>query len=194
MVTWTLAPVEVNPRDRVLLDQIGRLRVRAWTDALPARPTTNCWLDGFELASRHWCVFHEGELVAAARMSIHQRIGDLPDAKIYARVLRGSRPGPIVSFNRLVVAPNFRGQGFSDDLDRVRMAAAASVACSSWIANTPTGPWRLMQFRAHGFVPIGDPVPFPAGHFLTGLRTQVVIRYVPADEPPRSAVLARARS
>lgn len=78
-------PVEIDPNDRPLLEKIGRLRVMAWSTVMPdAGERSPCWLDEFELTARHWCIFHDGEPVASGRMSVHQRIEDVPDAAIHA--------------------------------------------------------------------------------------------------------------
>src|SRR5262245_56852563 len=133
-------PVEINPHDRALLEKIGRLRVLAWSTVMPDAATrTACWLDDFELAARHWCIFHDGEPVASARMSVHHRIEEVPDAVIYEGVFATPPVPPIASFNRLVVYPDHRGRGHSRKLDEARLKAACSHGCRSVIGETHAG-------------------------------------------------------
>lgn len=56
--------------------------------------TTECWLDEFELSARHWVIFNDAEPVVAARMSVHQRLDDVPDAEIYEGVFAVPLPAP----------------------------------------------------------------------------------------------------
>jgi hypothetical protein len=88
-------PIEIDPRNRVLLEQIGRLRVHAWATFDPTvLDITECWLDEFELSARHWVILNDAEPVAAARMSVHQRLDDVPDAEIYVGVFAAPLPAP----------------------------------------------------------------------------------------------------
>ena len=106
-MTNTYEPVEIDPHDRPLLEKIGRLRVLAWSTVIPdaAAKVGDCWLDEYELEARHWCIFHDGEPVAAARMSVHQRNEDVPDAEVYEGVFAEPLAAPIASINRLVTHP-----------------------------------------------------------------------------------------
>jgi SAM-dependent methyltransferase/GNAT superfamily N-acetyltransferase len=173
-------PIEIDAHDRTLLEKIGRLRVLAWSTVMPdAASKTDCWLDEFELVVRHWCIFHDGEPVAAARLSVHQRIEDVPDAEVYAGVFPEPPPPPIASLNRLVVHPEFRGKGFAEVLDEMRIQAAEGTGCCCRVVATPAGPKRLAQLSNAGFEPVGRPVPEPPQHFLSGLVTQLLICRLP---------------
>jgi SAM-dependent methyltransferase/GNAT superfamily N-acetyltransferase len=160
-------PVEIDPRDRPLLEKIGRLRVLAWSTVMPdAARRAECWLDEFELQGRHWCIFHDGEPVAAARMSIHERLEDVPDAEVYAGVFPSPLPPPIASINRLVTHPEFRGRGFSWKLDNVRVQAARAAGASGIIGENHTGMERMSQLARLGFQVVGDARSYPSGHFF----------------------------
>ena len=162
-------PVEIDPHDRVLLEKIGRLRVLAWSTVMPdVAQKTESWLDEFELVARHWCIFHDGEPVAAARMSVHHRIEETPDAEVYDGVFAEPPPAPIASFNRLVAHPSFRGRGFSRKLDEVRLKAAVAAGCQSAIGDTHAGEYRLNQLKSLGFRVIGPSREYPDHHFLAG--------------------------
>jgi hypothetical protein len=56
--------------------------------------TTECWLDEFELSARDGVIFNDAEPVVAARMSVHQRLDDVPDAEIYEGVFAAPLPAP----------------------------------------------------------------------------------------------------
>jgi GNAT superfamily N-acetyltransferase len=177
--------VEVDPHDRSLLEKIGRLRVLAWSTLIPATAAkADCWLDEFELTSRHWCILHEGEPVAAARLSVHADIGNVPDAGNYPRVLLEPLPRPIGCFSRLVVHPDFRGGGLARRLDEVRMAAAQGAGARAVVVVlTPEPPDpRLRRFQERGFMPVGGPLREPPGHYLEGMWAQPLVYRIP-DRP-----------
>lgn len=145
-------PIEIDPRDDRLLQEIGRLRVDAWATEVPDLPgKTDVWLDEYELSARHWGIFHDGRLIAAARLSVHDRLEDVPHAHVYQQAFDEPLPLPIASINRLTTHPDFRGRGCSDALDNVRMLAAEQRNCSCCVAVTPTGESRTRQLRSLGF-------------------------------------------
>lgn len=185
----TLELVEIDPGDRALLEKIGRLRVAAWSTFMPGRSIRRaCWLDEFELRARHWCLFHDGELVAAARMSVHRRLDEVPDACIYQGVFSTPPEAPLASFNRLVVRPEYRGRGLSRRLDEVRLKAAQTLGCRSVVLETHSGPIRLAQLQELGFHVVGAARPYPEGHFAC--ESGVVVL---CDLPnPSSDILATA--
>jgi hypothetical protein len=177
----TYSPVEIDPRDRGLLEKIGRLRVLAWSTVLPdAAAKTDCWLDDFELVARHWCIFHDGEPVAAARMSVHARADNLPEGELYEGVPLHELPTPIASINRLVTHPEFRGRGFSDLLDEVRFIAAEQMRCGCCLTNVAevSGSNRLTQLLQKGFRVVGQAAHEPRIHGGQ-LVCQVVVRRLP---------------
>ena len=162
-------PVEIDPRDRPLLEKIGRLRVRAWSTVMPdVASKTDCWLDDFELLARHWCIIHDGEPVAAARMSVHERIEDVPDAEVYEGVFPEPLPAPSASFNRFVTHPEFRGRGFAGSLDEIRVRTAGALGCLSAICETHSGAKRLEQLARIGFREVGMANPYSTLHFPSG--------------------------
>ena len=137
--------------DEALLCQIGRLRIEAWeTETSKAADMTN-WLDEFDHTARHWVVFRQGVPVAAARLSVHKRLTEAPDAESYAGVFAEAPQGPIASFNRLVVHPSARGAGLSKRLDLVRLDVAEKIGCRSVVLSTASGPKRVKQLIGWGF-------------------------------------------
>jgi GNAT superfamily N-acetyltransferase len=111
-----------------LLETIGRLRIRAW-DANGERPahapaTGSIWLDHHDDTAEHYVVERDGIVVAAARVSLHDREGDLPDAEITAGYTERLK-WPVASINRLVVAPEVRRHGLACALDVKRIECRA---------------------------------------------------------------------
>ena len=100
--------------DETLLREIGRLRVAAWETETSRAAEMDIWLDEFDRSARHWVVFCEGMPVAAARLSVHASLAEVPDAESYADVFTQPPPAPIASLNRLVVHPSARGAGLSN--------------------------------------------------------------------------------
>jgi GNAT superfamily N-acetyltransferase len=171
--------VEIAPRDRPLLDRIGRLRVRAWSTLIPEAAAMEIWLDGFEAAARHWVVYRGDELIAAARLSVHQGIEDVPDPECFVGVFREPIPTPIASFNRLVVDPSARELGISRRLDLVRLEAAEAMGCRCAIGSTPAGEKRIRQMVELGFVVVGLGNPDHHPPCCYGPRPVVLFRPLP---------------
>ena len=137
--------------DETLLREIGRLRVAAWETETSRAAEMDIWLDEFNRSARHWVVFCEGMPVAAARLSVHASLAEVPDAESYADVFTQPPPAPIASLNRLVVHPSARGAGLSKRLDRIRLDAAEAMGCRSAILSTASGPRRIRQLLGWGF-------------------------------------------
>jgi GNAT superfamily N-acetyltransferase len=151
---------EFTSIDEDLLQEIGRLRVEAWRTEVPEAGDMPVWIDEFDPEARHWAIFDHGILVAAARLSLHSHLGEVPDAESYAGLFTAPLPSPIGSLNRLVVHPAARGHGLSKRLDQRRLAAADQAGCRSVILSTASGPRRVAQLQGCGFELIGYGPPF----------------------------------
>ena len=158
-VDWI--PVEVD--DPGILAQVFRLRVAAWRARMPAFPDLERWVDDFDAVGRHWVVVEDGAVIAAARLTIHGRLAEVPNAEIYRGVLPDDMPGPLGVFNRLVVAPDHAGRRLSQALDRVRVEAARRAGCRVLIGETFAGLSRINQLEAAGFEVVGDAGPYRSG-------------------------------
>jgi GNAT superfamily N-acetyltransferase len=160
---------EIPPTDRAVLEKIGRLRVVAWSTEVPRmREEFPVWLDELDWNARHWVFMCDDEPVAAARLSVHCNLQDVPDCDACSVVFQEPPPSPIASMNRLVVAPTFRGKGLSKRLDCVRLQAAAEMGCKRVIVATSSGEHRVRQLVSLGFECIGkwqppNDSPGPAG-------------------------------
>ena len=140
-----------------VIDAILRLRVRVWAPQMPVALTVDDVADDFELSARHWGVFHGENLVASARLSIHQQIKDVPEASCLIGVFSDSPPAPIGFLSRLVVAPEYRRCGLGHQLDAIRICAAEKAGCQSLLALVfdVSGEARLRQLSSFGFTAQG---------------------------------------
>jgi GNAT superfamily N-acetyltransferase len=150
---------EVPASDWGLIERIGRLRVTAYESVIGVVDGMTHWLDRFDAEARHWAFLCYGEPVAAARVSVHSTIFEAPDAESYAPVFPQPPPGPIASFNRLVVAAAYRGQGLSKRLDEARLQAAEAAGCASVVIAVYSNDQRLGQLTRAGFVILGEGKP-----------------------------------
>jgi GNAT superfamily N-acetyltransferase len=114
-------PAEVTDRDA--LEEIFRLRGVVWAgqEWLTKHQDMVRLADSYEGRARHWVVRQRGQLVAAARLSLHNRVEDVPDFEFFPTGFAiAIPPPPIASINRLVVHPAHRRQGIATLLDRCR--------------------------------------------------------------------------
>lgn len=120
------------------MQEIGRLRIQAWRDE-PGINTTffsrNAWIESIDHLAYHWVVMKNNLVVAAARMSIHTSLDDVPYANLLPDALRPQfSQRRIASINRLVVDPLFRGTGLARMLDQARLDMARRVGADVVLA------------------------------------------------------------
>lgn len=130
-------PVIIQTRNLALIHRIGDLRYQVWREEkadLDGVGSRGRWVEHYDIDAIHFVAVQEDSIVAAARITLHDSPEDLPDNEAY-RALRLDLPGPIASFNRLVVRRDYRGKGLSTLLDRVRLREAFRSKVSSVIAN-----------------------------------------------------------
>jgi GNAT superfamily N-acetyltransferase len=161
--TADAAWVAAETRDPHILEQVYRLRVAAWRARNPDLPDMEAWTDAFDAVGRHWVVMDADVPVAAARLTVHSQMAEVPSAEIYRGLIADDLPGPIGALTRLVVAKSHAGRGLSLALDRVRIAAADASGCRHLIGETFAGLPRLDQMRSLGFDVIGT-----AGEYADG--------------------------
>jgi GNAT superfamily N-acetyltransferase len=176
----SLKLVEVSQSE--ILQQILSLRVLAWRSFISIDPDLHEWTDKYDDTGRHWAVLDGDKVAAAGRLSVHERLCDVPDSEVYTPVLTMSMSPPIGSMNRLVVHPDYRGRGLSDQLDEVRISAAEAAGCTCVIGHTHAGDKRVAQLVREGFQAMGTGQRNQQG-ILKGLVGVVI--YCPL---PRSAV------
>ena len=80
-------PAEVNGTE--MLDEIAVLRAEVWQAAGAVAATAfpeGRWRDEYDLIAIHWTIRDENSrLVAAARLTVHPTLADVPEAEEYAR-------------------------------------------------------------------------------------------------------------
>jgi predicted GNAT family N-acyltransferase len=123
---------EITSTDHVPLTY--ELRYRVWArEAHLSAPVKDKGLiyDEHDSHARHWAIFSQGvDMVAAARLCIHERQDDVPDGSGYS--YHGFHlPTPIASINRLVVERSYRKLGIANHLDllRIEVARQSGAAC-----------------------------------------------------------------
>jgi len=102
-----------------MLDEIAALRGAVWQAtggaAAEAFPDGR-WLDDYDLGAIHWTIRDEdGRLVAAARLTVHPALADVPESKEYTRYGLDLE-GPIAAPARVVVCPSVQGCGLGQRL------------------------------------------------------------------------------
>jgi GNAT superfamily N-acetyltransferase len=137
-------------RDAPSLEAIYRLRAAVWRetgDIAQAAFADGRWSDEHDPASLHWVVRDAtGELVAAARLSVHERLAEVPEAEEYAAV--GLRlAGRIASPARVVVAAAARRHGLAGRLLDAQDAAAREAGCAFAVRQSSPAMSRLLRRR-----------------------------------------------
>jgi predicted GNAT family N-acyltransferase len=104
--------------------------------------------DEHDSHARHWGVLSDtGNLVASARMCIHDDPQDIPDADFYSELLV---PFPVASINRLVVNQSVRGRKLARSLDSRRIEAARTMGAACVVV-APTDDHRVRALGEAGF-------------------------------------------
>jgi hypothetical protein len=140
--------------DPSVLEEIYALRVIAWKGRGHIADTMTKWVDEFDSIALHFAVMEGAIPRAAARMTIHANIEEVPEAGVYTGLIT-DLPPPICSFNRCVVHPEYQNRGFACSLDIVRIAIARSLKCGSIVTNAGTLR-RSTQFERLGFRYMGE--------------------------------------
>ena len=102
--------------------------------------------------SFHFIVRYEGTIVAAARLTLHTSIGEVPAASVY-RDFVFQAPSPIGTFGRAVVTGAFRMYGLGTLLDLARYRKAQKIGCNTLI--TYAHPTRVEILSTLGFEVLG---------------------------------------
>ncbi len=155
------------------LDDIFRLRARAWKAREPAFPSElDAWSDSFDALSEHFALIHESQVVAASRLTFADSVVGGPDRDVYEQVGTEAEP-PFAFISRLVVCPNHAGRGLPSILDQVRLDRARDAECRTLLAWTSAGDKRERQLLSYGFRPL-----YKTSHRtgpLTNIRSQTVL-------------------
>jgi GNAT superfamily N-acetyltransferase len=158
--------------DAPTLEAIYRLRAAVWRetgDIAQAAFAGGSWSDEHDPDSMHW-VFRDGDdLVAAARLSVHERLADVPEAEEYAAAgldLEGRIAAPA----RVVVAAVARRHGLASQLLDAQDEAARAAGCAYAVRQSSPAMSRLLVRRGWRDVgPAGRDERFP------GVRFEVMV-------------------
>jgi GNAT superfamily N-acetyltransferase len=142
----TLQPARVDDA-RVIREIVFGLRVESWKSVGVlvdgAYPADVCQ-DEHDEHALHWAVTDAERVVGAARMCIHNRVEELPDAGFFLGLEDAALP-PIAALNRLVVHPRYQRRGLSHALDQIRIREARERGCRSVWCVAPPIRWAPLQ-------------------------------------------------
>lgn len=144
---------ETSPQ---ILHEVFRLRAMVWRELSgDSQFYKEEWTDQFDALAFHWVAIASGRVVAAARMTIHSSLIDIPDFRFFSGLDLRVSP-PIAAISRLVVHPEFRGRGLSRQLDDLRLDAAVKMECRSVTVTSSklSGIRRLHSLQKRGFVAV----------------------------------------
>ena len=145
--------------------------------ALIHHPERQAIADSHDDHAMHWGAFHQGQLVGAARLCLHQQLSDAPDAEMFV----GSNiPAPVASLNRLVVLSRLRGLGIAALLDQVRIDHAKQSGARAIIVTPTDALSRRRSLGSRGFQFLAGVV----GHPIWSPSVMVCACYLILD--PRS--------
>jgi GNAT superfamily N-acetyltransferase len=131
------------------LQAIYRLRASVWRetgDIAQAAFADGSWSDEHDPGALHWVIRDAGELVAAARLSVHERLAEVPEAEEYAAVGLALE-GRIAAPARVVVAAAARRHGLAGLLLDAQDAAARAAGCTFAVRQASPAMTRLLERR-----------------------------------------------
>ena len=123
--------------------------------------------DGFDDDAWHWTVRSGPQLIAAARLTTHYNLIQIPDAHLFNHLVSFPLPTPIGYISRLVVHPGARRHGLAGVLDCRRLEACRELSAKSVIAiwTTQSGAHRKKQLLNLGFQSPDGGAAHPDGAF-----------------------------
>jgi GNAT superfamily N-acetyltransferase len=135
--------------DAATLEAIYRLRAAVWRetgDLSHAAFRDGSWSDEHDPASLHWVVRAGDELVAAARLSLHECLSDVPETDEYAAA--GLQlEGPIAAPARIVVVTAARRHGLAWQLLDAQDAAGRASGARFAVRQSSPAMCRLLERR-----------------------------------------------
>jgi GNAT superfamily N-acetyltransferase len=177
--------------DTATLEAVFRLRAQVWRETgavSPAAFAEGRWSDEHDAGAMHWVVRDDaGELVAAARLSVHERLDDVPEAEAYAAAGL-DLAGPIGAPAHLVIAAAARGRGIFLQLAETQNAAARAAGCPHLVCQAAPTMRRLLARR--GWRVIG---PAPADDRFPGVGFVVMTLELGSEPKPADAAPSARR-
>ncbi|AWB68724.1 hypothetical protein C2869_21020 [Saccharobesus litoralis] len=136
-----------HPEYTRLIESVGRFRFQQWRTANMNMSNTlkaQTWIEAQDELAWHWLSSVEGQVIASARLSIHNSLSDLPEGELY-KGLDDLYPQKIASFNRLIVDEGYRGLGVAANLVQCRIEQAAYLGAKSIALDCPQHRVKAMQ-------------------------------------------------
>jgi GNAT superfamily N-acetyltransferase len=148
------------------IEEVRALRRLCWPDIYAAGYSLE---DEFDDHAWHWTIRMEDQLIAAARLTVHRDLVDVPDPHLFHQLSLLPVPVPIGYISRLVVHPKVRGQGLPGLLDKLRLNACSDLGCKSLVCvwNPSSGVRRRQQLMDLGFQSADGDAAQPDGGFGT---------------------------
>lgn len=150
--------IEPDSIDATSLEDIGLLRHLVWRDLgmdMTSSIKSYSWIEPIDYDAYHWIVYKEQQVVSSARLTLHKTIDTLPESALYKKH-QHEFPGPIASFNRLVVKNEFRNRKLSSQLDQLRIEQSVNIGAKSIALDCPE--FRVNSLIKKGFKLIDGPV------------------------------------
>ncbi len=143
--------------DSFYLDAIAKLRVSVWSHQLGRTAfSEEKWSDEHDLHAFHWVVMNdENELIASARLCVHNTIAEFPDFDEIQGLVT-ELPAPIAMMTRLVVSPSYQRLGISRKLDLARLQKAKQMGTKSSVLQVPY--YRIKSVEKLGFKCLGKAI------------------------------------
>lgn len=109
--------------------------------------------DGYDGEAIHWIIRKNQELIAAARLTVHQDLTCVPDVHLFSSTIASAAIFPAGYISRLVVHPEERGNGIAKHLDELRIGEAFNHSCKTLMVvyNPLSGESRRQQLLRLGF-------------------------------------------
>jgi GNAT superfamily N-acetyltransferase len=132
------------------IQEVRELRSICWPNIYAAGFSLE---DGFDDDAWHWTVRVDDQLLAAARLTIHSDLVDVPDSHLFGQLSSSLLKTPIGYISRLVVHPRARGRGLPGVLDKLRLEECRELMCKSAVCvwNPSSGSRRRQQLLDLGF-------------------------------------------
>ena len=154
--------------DAPTLEAIYRLRVAVWREAgaiAEAAFPDGRWCDEEDGAAIHWAIRAGDDLVAAARLSVHEQLADVPDADEYAAV--GLRLEGRIAVPARFVAARACGHGLTALLRETWIEVARAAGSQYAVCQASPGMRRIARRRGwHEAGPARPDDRFPGVKFV----------------------------